>query len=85
PDETGEIPADITRGKYDIIIGLQPSRDSVDETIFSEAIGMRGAGVAIPDHIVIQHSNLPKRYEIAEMVAKVQGFGEMSPEEQEMA
>ena len=85
PDETGEIPADITLGKYDIIIGLQPSRDSVDETLFSEAIGMRGAGVAIPDHIVIQHSNLPKRYEIAEMVAKVQGFGEMSPEEQAMA
>ncbi|WP_143933394.1 hypothetical protein [Pasteurella testudinis] len=85
PDETGNVPADITRGKYDIVIGLQPSRDSVDETIFSEAIGMREAGVAIPDHIVIQHSNLPKRYEIADMVAKVQGFGEMSPEEQQMA
>lgn len=85
PDENGNVPADITRGKYDIIIGLQPSRDSVDETIFSEAIGMREAGVAIPDHIVIQHSNLPKRYEIADMVAKVQGFGEMSPEEQQIA
>ncbi|WP_109092223.1 hypothetical protein [Aggregatibacter kilianii] len=85
PDETGQIPADLTRGKYDIVIGMQPSRDSVDETIFSEAISMRSAGVAIPDHIIIQHSNLPKRYEIAEMVAKAQGFGELSPEEQQMA
>lgn len=85
PDETGAVPADLTRGKYDVVIGLQPSRDSVDETIFSEAISMREAGVAIPDHIVIQHSNLPRRLEIAEMVAKVQGFGEMSPEEEQMA
>ncbi|MBE2897789.1 hypothetical protein HPC37_02830 [Pasteurellaceae bacterium 20609_3] len=84
PDEDGSIPADITKGKYDIVIGLQPSRDSVDETIFSEAISMREAGVAIPDHIVIQHSNLPKRMEIAGMVAKVQGFGELSPEEEQM-
>lgn len=85
PDETGQVPADLTRGKYDIVIGLQPSRDSVNETIFSEAISMREAGIAIPDHIIIQHSNLPRRYEIAEMVAKVQGFGEMTPEEQQLA
>lgn len=85
PDETGNVPADLTVGKYDIVIGLQPSRDSVDETVFSEAISMREAGIAIPDHIVIQHSNLPRRLEIAEMVAKVQGFGEMSPEEQQLA
>ncbi|HDR1088775.1 hypothetical protein ACFGX4_00815 [Pasteurella multocida] len=85
PDETGAIPGDLTIGKYDIVIGMQPSRDTVDETVFSEAISMREAGIAIPDHIVIQHSNLPRRLEIAEMVAKVQGFGEMSPEEQAMA
>lgn len=85
PDETGAVPGDLTVGKYDIVIGMQPARDTVDETVFSEAISMREAGIAIPDHIVIQHSNLPRRLEIAEMVARIQGFGEMTPEEQAMA
>ena len=46
-----------------------------------EALRLREMGVAIPDHVVVQHSNLNKRGEIAEFLKNSQGFGEPTEEQ----
>jgi hypothetical protein len=43
---------------------------------------MRNAGVMVPDHVVIENSQLLHRTEIAELVRQMQGLGEPSPEQQ---
>lgn len=76
---------DLTIGEYSVVITTMPAHDTYDDLMFAESIQLRNTGVLVPDHHVIKHSHLPNRDEIAEEVAKLQGFGQPTPEEMQMA
>lgn len=81
-DEDGNVPYDVTIGRYDVVIGKMPNRDTVNEIEFAQLMQMREAGIQIPDHIIIEKSNLSNRRELAKFIADIQGFGELTPEQQ---
>ena len=83
-DTSGAIVNDLTLGEYDVVVGSMPARDTYDDVQFAEVIQLREAGVVIPDHRVIQYSNLARKHEIAEEVKQLTGFGEPTPEQQAM-
>lgn len=82
-DEEGEVPDDITVGRYDCVVTTMPSRDTVNEIEFAQLMQMREAGIQIPDHIIIEKSNLTNRRELAKFIMDLQGFGELTPEQQQ--
>lgn len=84
-EEAGRIVNDVTVGEYDVVVSSAPARDSFDEMQFAEALSLRQAGVAIPDHIIIESSHLARKTEVARLLKDMNGFGEMTPEEQQMA
>lgn len=75
----------ITIGEYDLVVSNAPARDTFEETQFSQAMAMREAGVTIPDHYLILSSHLAQKREIAELVKRLQGFGEPTEEESMLA
>lgn len=81
-DAAGQIINDVTRGDYDVVISTSPRRDNFDEGQFAQLMDMRLNGVAIPDPIIIRHSDLAERDEIAAEVEKLLGMAE--PTEQEL-
>lgn len=81
----GSILNDVTIGEYAVTVDVGPSHDNVQETQFAQALELRNAGVAVPDHVVIENSQLMHRHEIAEMIRKMQGFAEPTPEQQQQA
>lgn len=84
PQEDGSVLNDITVGEYAVVIGNQPSRDTFNDTQFAEALQLREAGVAIPDHVVIEYSHLQRRHEIAAQVKQMTGLAEPSEEEAQL-
>jgi hypothetical protein len=76
---------DITVGEYDVVVASSPARDSFDEMQFAEALSLRNAGVAIPDHFIIESSHLSRKTEISRILKDISGFGEMTEEEAQMA
>lgn len=82
PTVTGAIHNDITKGKYDATVTVQPSRDTYDDIQFAKAMELRTNGIMIPDHIVVQYSGLADRDEIAEQLKELAGMAE--PTEQEL-
>jgi hypothetical protein len=74
----------VTEGAYDLAIGTSPSRDNYDEGQFAELMDMRMNGIAIPDPIIIRHSDLAERDEIAAEVEKMLGMAEPTEQELEM-
>lgn len=81
-DAAGQIINDVTRGAYDVVISTLPSRDNFDEGQFADLMDMRINGIAIPDPIIIRHSNLADRDSIADEVQKL--LGQAEPTEQEV-
>jgi len=81
-DAAGTLVNDVTEGAYDIAISTSPSRDNYDEGQFAELMEMRMNGIAIPDPIIIRHSDLADRDDIAAEVEKMLGMAE--PTEQEL-
>lgn len=79
--EDGSIINDIALGEYEVVISSQPSRETFNDTQFAEALQLREAGVAIPDHVVIEYSHLQKRSEIAQQVKQMTGLAEPTEEE----
>jgi len=77
----GEIVNDVTIGEYDIAIGTRPARDNYEDAQFTYALQMREAGVLIPDDVVIRHSPLDNKDEIADRVASLQGVAPPTEEE----
>ena len=59
-----------------------PSRDNFDEVQLAEAISLPQAGVPIPDDLIVQHSHLAKKGEIAQRIRIMQG---MEPPSEEQA
>ena len=81
----GEILNDVTIGEYDVVVGTRPARDNFEDAQFANALQMRDAGVLVPDDVVIRHSQLDNKDEIAARVASLQGVAPPTPEEIEIA
>lgn len=80
-DAAGQLVNDVSEGSYDVIISTTPRRDNYDEGQFAELMDMRMNGVAIPDPVIIRHSDLADRDEIADEVEKMLGMAEPTEEE----
>jgi hypothetical protein len=79
--EVDEILNDLTLGEYSIVISSVPRRDTYEEALFDQLISMREAGVQIPDHVLIEASQLPDKAEVAETVKQIQGLAAPTEEE----
>jgi hypothetical protein len=84
-NSAGELVNNVMLGEYDVMVGSRPARDNYEDAQFANAIRMREAGVMVPDDIVIRHSQLDNKHEIAERVAQLQGVSPPSPEEVQIA
>lgn len=80
----GDVINDLTIGEYDVVITTAPARDTFDEIQFAEALGLRQAGVAIPDDAIIEYSHLTRKGELAKRIRMMTGV-EQSPEQMEMS
>ena len=83
-DAAGGIVNDVTRGRYDVSITTRVAVDNQDEAEFQHMIEMRQSGVMMPDDIIMRHSPLRNRDDIAERIREMQGTAEPSEEEIEM-
>ena len=77
----GTIINDLTIGEYDVVVGTAPARDSFDEMQFAEAIALRGAGVPVPDDMIVEYSHLARKEDIAKRIRVMQGMEPPSEEE----
>lgn len=73
---------DLTLGEYSVVITNVPRRDTYDEVVFDQLMQMREAGVQIPDHTIIENSQLADRREVAQQVKQIQGLA--APTEAEL-
>jgi hypothetical protein len=65
PDpDTGAITNDLTIGEYDVIVSNTPSRETLEDSQFEQAVALRELGVQLPDDVLIENSRLNKRGEI---------------------
>lgn len=76
-----QIKNDLTLGEYCVAIASIPRRDTFDESLFEQLAKMRELGVQIPDHVLLENSQLPDRKEVAEQVKKIQGLAAPTQEE----
>ena len=71
--QTGQYFNDMTIGEYNVVITEQPMQVTFENSQFTQALELRKAGVAIPDPVVIRHSNLTDKHEIvAQMTSAAQ-------------
>jgi hypothetical protein len=80
-EAVSEITNDLTLGEYSVVINSVPRRDTYDESLFSQLLEMRNAGVQLPDHVLIEASSLPDRKEVSEIVKSIQGLAAPTEEE----
>jgi hypothetical protein len=74
----GTIANDLTIGEYEAIITTVPARDNYEESQFEEAIRLREMGIAIPDDVIVEHSHLQRKGEIAKRIRELNGGAEPS-------
>ena len=60
----GEILNDLTVGEYNIVITSSPSRATLEDSQFEQALEMRREGINIPDSVLIENSRLLRRADI---------------------
>lgn len=70
PSEVSPAFNDLTVGEYDVVISEQPMQVTFENSQFQQALELRKAGVAVPDEIVIRHSNLADKEEVARAMAE---------------
>lgn len=81
PTPEGSIANDLTIGEYDIMIASVPSKDTLEDSQFEQAVALKEMGVAIPDEVLIQASRLQDKKAVLEkMAARAQ-----TPEAQQQA
>lgn len=83
-DAAGQLINDVSEGRYDVVISSTPRRNNYDEGQFAELMDMRMNGIAIPDPVIIRHSDLADRDEVAAEVEKMLGMAEPTEQEIEM-
>jgi len=76
-----QIRNDMTLGEYSVVINTIPRRETYDEGLFDQLLSMREQGVQIPDHVLIEHSQLPDKADVVEIVKQIQGLAAPSPAE----
>jgi hypothetical protein len=84
-ESVDQIQNDLTLGEYSIVVSNLPRRDTYDEVVFDQLVSMREAGVQIPDHVLVENSQLPNSKEVAEIIKGIQGLAAPTPEELERA
>lgn len=67
--ETGGYINDMTAGEYNVVITEQPMQVTFENSQFTQAMELRAAGVAIPDPVVLRHSNLSDKHEIIQQMS----------------
>ena len=80
----GRVVNDLTIGEYEAVITTVPARETFEQSQFQEALEMRQAGIAIPDDVLIEHSHLNRKSEIAKRLKELNGGGERSEQELQM-
>lgn len=78
-----DIMNDLTVGEYSVAITNVPRRDTYDESVFDQVMQMREAGVAIPDYVMIENSQLPDKKELSQLSKQIAGLA--APTEEEVA
>jgi hypothetical protein len=73
---TGQYHNDMTEGEYDVVITEQPMAATFEDTQFQQALELRKSGVAIPDDVVIRHSNLTDK---ADILSRMDGQKQPDP------
>jgi hypothetical protein len=73
---TGAYHNDMTEGEYDVVITEQPMAATFEDTQFQQALELRKSGVAIPDDVVIRHSNLTDK---ADILSRMDGQKQPDP------
>lgn len=61
---SGETLNDLSLGEYTVVVSSTKARRTLEESQFAQALGMREAGIAIPDRFMIENSNLIKKGDI---------------------
>jgi hypothetical protein len=61
---TGSIINDLTLGEYDVIVSNTPTRETLEDSQFEQAVSLRELGVQLPDETLIENSRLNRRNEI---------------------
>lgn len=85
PTPEGTIVNDLTVGEYAVVVTTVPARDTFEQSQFQEALEMRQLGIAIPDDVLIEHSHLSRKSEIAKRIKEAQGGGDGNEAAQQMA
>lgn len=81
----GRIINDVGRGKYETVVTAVPARTEFEDTQFEEGMRMKEAGIQVPDHVLIEHSHLNRKQELAEEIKQRNGWGDPSEMEQQAA
>jgi hypothetical protein len=84
PLPEGVVANDLTVGEYAIVVSTVPSRDNYEQSQFQEALEMRQLGIAIPDDVLVEHSHLGRKTEIAKRIKQLNGGGEPSQTQQQL-
>lgn len=71
-------------GEYSVIVTSQPHYAAVQDEEFAQLLEMRNAGIAIPDWAIVEVSRHRNKKEIAEVIKKIQGMSDPTPEEIQM-
>jgi hypothetical protein len=85
PTDDGTILNDVTVGKYDIEIGYSPAGGNQRQITRQELMELRQLGVQVPDHVLVQYTDIPGRDDLVEFLKQAQGYGEPTEEEQQLA
>jgi hypothetical protein len=80
----GEIVNDLTIGEYAVVVTTVPARQDYEQSQFAEALEMRQLGIAIPDDVLIEHSHLGRKGEIAARMKAMAGESEPSQAQQQL-
>lgn len=80
----GTIVNDLTVGEYSVVVSTVPARESFEQSQFAEALEMRQLGIAIPDDVLVEHSHLARKGELAARIKQLNGGGEPSQAAQQM-
>lgn len=81
----GAVVNDLTAGEYAAVVTTVPARQDYEQSQFQEALEMRQLGIAIPDDVLVEHSHLGRKSEIAERIKQLNGGGEPSQAQQQLA
>jgi len=66
--QTGDVLNDLTIGEYDVVVSSTPQKETMEDSQFEQAVGLRELGVQLPDEILIENSRLNKRGEIVKQM-----------------